>query len=141
MRLLVLVALSAACGGGASTSPSTDITPPAGSLVDCPMVADRVVKAVAADKPRTGATNEAVHGMVLGRCRGDAWSDETKRCLHAIKTIREGRACAATMTAEQKTAIEDAAKALRRDSVEPAQPDDQSDWVRHVVEEPATPTR
>jgi hypothetical protein len=81
-------------------------------------------------------THEAIDELVSTRCKADGWSDETKQCLFAIATIAEGRACADGMTEEQRTAFRTAARDLRKDG--PVEPDDHgSDWVRHVVEEPA----
>jgi hypothetical protein len=129
--------LVVACSGG--TKPAPEFPGPAsGSMLDCPKVADHVATTVAADKPRPGATHAAVKDLVSTRCQADAWSDETKLCLNAIKTIKEGRDCAAKMTDEQRTAIKTAAKELRQKASEPvADADDPgSDWIRHVVEEP-----
>ena len=122
-----------ACAG--SPAPKTTPEPVAGSLLDCAKVADHVAKTVDAAKPRPGVTHEAIDGLVAGHCKADAWSDETKQCLFAIATIAEGRACADKMTAEQRTAIQTDARALRKDATGPVEPDDHdADWVRHVVE-------
>jgi hypothetical protein len=138
MRKLVLLFL-VACSG--SKPPAESPAPKTSSLLDCAKVADHVATTVAANKPRPGASHAAVKDLVATRCQADAWTDETKQCLFAIKTIPEGRACATKMTDEQRTAIKTQAKALRKDATRPVdEPDDQSsDWVRHVVEEPAKP--
>lgn len=136
LNVLVLVA----CGGNPKPPPET--VPATASMIDCGEVASHVVKVLAAARPRPGATLEAVQSMVTSRCRADAWSDATKECLHASATIAAGRACASTMNDEQRTAITAQARALRTDTSEPSAPaDSSSDWVEHVVEEPATPTR
>jgi len=125
-----------ACGGGNKPPPESPV-PPTASMLDCAKVADHVATTVAADKPRPGATHATVKDLVATRCTADAWTDDTKQCLNAITTIREGRACAAKMTDEQRTALKTQARALRKG--EPvADADDQgSDWIKHVVEEPA----
>ena len=110
-------------------------------MLDCGKVADHVASTVVADKPRPRATPGAIKEMVSTRCTADKWTDETKQCLNAITTIAEGRACATKMTKEQRAAIETAAKALRKDASGPVATDDpSSDWIRHVVEEPAKPS-
>lgn len=140
MRTISLLFL-AACGGGPKSTESP--APPTSSLLDCNKVADHVATTVAANKPRPGATHATVKELVETRCTADAWSDETKQCMHAIKTIKEGRECATKMTDAQRTSIKTAARALRKDAAEPvADADDHSsDWIKHVVEEPGTPTR
>jgi hypothetical protein len=141
MRNAALLVLVVACAGG--KPPPESPAPPTSSLLDCAKVADHVATTVAADKPRPGATHAAVRELVATRCQADAWTDETKQCLHAIKTIRDGRVCATKMTDEQRTAIRTQAKALRKKATEPvADADDpSSDWIRHVIEEPGTPSR
>jgi hypothetical protein len=131
MRSLV-VAVLFACSGSKPPPPESP-APPSSSLLDCATVADHVASTVAAGKPRSGATLAAVKDMVATRCQADAWSDDTKQCLHAIATIKDGRTCAEKMTDAQRDAIRTQAKALR---AEPApEPDDHgSDWIRHVVE-------
>ena len=126
----------AACGGDPKPAVE-EPTPPSASLVDCATVGSHIAKILPADRPRPGATPAAVQDMVSTRCRDDAWSDETKRCVFAVKTIAEARECASTMTDEQRTAIRTQARALRADAAGSADTDDASaDWVRHVVEEP-----
>jgi hypothetical protein len=134
MRTRILFFVLAACGG--SSKPSAESPPPAtSSLLDCVKVAEHVAATVDAGGPRTGATHAAVHDMVVTRCTTDAWSDATKQCLHAIQTIKEGRACATGMTDEQRDAIKAHARSLRG-SGSVADTDDQSaDWIKHVVEE------
>ena len=73
--------------------------------------------------------------MVGTRCKSDAWTDDTKQCLNAMTTIKDGRACAEKMTDEQRTAIKTAARALRKDGSEPVADDNSSDWIRHVVQD------
>jgi hypothetical protein len=137
MRVLAFLVL-AACSGG-SKPPAESPPPPAtASLLDCDKVSDHVATAVDADKPRPYATHAAVKELVGTRCQADAWTDETKQCLFAIKTITEGRACASTMTDEQRTAIREAARALRKEEPAPAE-DNSGDWIEHVVEKPAAP--
>ena len=137
MRVLALFVF-VACSGS-KPSPEAPVTP-VGSMIDCAKVADHVAATVAADKPRTGATNAAVKDMVATRCKADAWSDETKQCLVAIATVADGRACGEKMTDAQREAIRADARALRADASEPGSADDpSSDWIRHVVEEPAKP--
>jgi hypothetical protein len=142
MRTIAFLFAVAACSGGTKKTADTP-APPTSSLLDCSKVADHVATTVASNKPRPGATHATVKELVQTRCTADAWSDETKQCLHAIKTIKEGRECAAKMTDAQRTAIKTAARALRKDAAEPvADADDHSsDWIKHVVEEPGTPTR
>jgi hypothetical protein len=140
MRNLAFLVVLVACGG--SKKPAPESPPPAASLLDCAKVADHVATTVAANKPRPGATHAAVKDLVATRCQADAWSDETKQCLFAIATIKDGRACATKMTDEQHKALKAQAKALRKDAAEVADVDDHtSDWIKHVVEEPGTPTR
>lgn len=136
MRLFILLGLLVACGGS-NKPPAEDPAPPAtASLLDCAKVADHVGKTVAAQPVRSGVTAVAVKDMVLTRCKTDAWSDETKRCIYAIKLISEGRACATGMTDVQRDAIKAHARQLRADATAPSDADDQSaDWVKHVVEE------
>jgi hypothetical protein len=137
MRVFLFVAVIG-CGHG---KPSPESPPAATSMLDCAKVADHVGAVVGADKPRPGATPAAVKDLVATRCEADKWSDDTKQCLNAIATIKDGRACAAKMTDEQRQAIKTQARALRKDTP-PVEPDDHgSDWIRHVVEEPGTPTR
>ena len=125
-----------ACSGGSKPPPADPTT---ASLLDCPRVADHVAATLSSsDVPRPGASPAAIRDLVASRCQADAWTDETKRCLHAIKTFAEGRACATTMTDEQRTAIRTQARAMRQDA-STAPDDTTSDWVRHVVEEPAQP--
>lgn len=136
MRIPVLCVVLVACGG--SPKPPADPPPPAtSSLLDCVKVAEHVATTVDASAPRSGVTHAAVNDMVVTRCKTDAWSDETRHCLHAIKTIAEGRACATGMTDEQRDAIKAHARSIRADaSGSNAATDDQSsDWVKHVVEE------
>jgi hypothetical protein len=132
MRNLVLVVVVAAC----SNSKPPPESPAATSMLDCAKVADHVASTVAAAKPRPGATHAAVKELVSTRCQADAWTDDTKQCLHSMSTIAEGRACAAKMTDDQRAAIKTAAKALRKDASEPVADSDESDWIKHVVEEP-----
>jgi hypothetical protein len=136
MRALALLVVFAC----SSNKPAPESPEPAASMIDCAKVADHVAATVAADKPRTGATNAAVKEMVATRCEKDAWSDEAKRCLNAIATIAEGRACGEQLTEAQREAIRADARALRKDATEPVAEDDRtSDWIKHVVEEPAKP--
>ncbi len=136
-----VVAVVAACGGGNKPAPETP-PPSTSSMLDCGKVADHVAATVVAAKPRPGATQGAIKEMVSTRCQADKWSDETKQCLNAMATIADGRACDEKMTDEQRTAIKTAAKSLSKDASGPVATDDpSSDWVRHVVEEPAKPTR
>jgi hypothetical protein len=137
MRNLVLPFLVTAACGGAGKPPPESPAPATSSLLDCATVAGHVATTVAAAKPRSGATHAAVKDLVATRCKADAWSDETKQCLHAIATIPEGRACTTKMTDAQRTALETQAKALRKGDAPPAVADDHSsDWIKHVVEEP-----
>src|SRR5262245_56055740 len=106
LALLVVLSLPA-CSGG-SKKPVDTPPPPTSSLLDCTKVADHVATTVAADKPRPGATHATIKELVETRCKADAWTDETKQCLNAIATIRDGRACAAKMTDAQRTAIKTA---------------------------------
>jgi hypothetical protein len=135
MRLSVIFVLLVACGG--STKKPEDPPPPAtSSLLDCAKVADHVATTVATQPPKSGVTPAAVRDMVTTRCQTDAWSDETKHCLYAIKMISEARACATGMTDVQRDAIKAHARRLRADATTPsADADDQSDWIKHVVEE------
>lgn len=139
MRAFSLSAITVAlvaCGGDAKPSPEAP-APPTASLVDCTKVASHIAATMSSAQPRPGATPAAVQDMVNTRCTQDAWTDETKRCLIAIKTIREGRACATSMTDEQRAAIRASAQALRASVTGPTDADDPSDdWIRHVVEEP-----
>ena len=132
MRNLVLIAL-AACSGGNKPAPES---PTAGSMLDCTMVADHVATTVVANKPRAGATHAKVKDLVSTRCTADAWTDDTKQCLIAIKTVAEGRACATKMTDEQRAAIKTQALALRNDASAPVAENGESNWIEHVVEEP-----
>jgi hypothetical protein len=142
MRALVVLTFVISCSSGSKKPPEAP-GPATASLLTCVQVADHVAKTVVADKPRPGATHATVKDLVSTRCQADAWTDETKRCLNAIATIRDGRACATQMTEDQRTALRTQARALRKDATQSAiDPDDHSsDWVRHVVEEPGTPTR
>lgn len=132
MRASILFVLLVACGG---SSKQPDPVPPANaSLLDCMQVADHVAVTVDASRPRSGASQAKVKEMVGTRCKTDGWSDETKRCLYTMKTIAEGRACATSMTTEQRDAIRAHARTLRADTTQP--PDDTSaDWIKHVVED------
>lgn len=136
MRAPVLFVVLVACGG-TSKQPADPPPPATSSLLDCTKVAEHVATTVDASKPRSGATHAAVKDMVAIRCKTDAWTDETRQCLYAIATIREGRACATGMTDEQRDAIRAHARSLRADaSGSNADSDDQSaDWIRHVVED------
>ena len=140
MRTLAVVLLAAACGG----SPKQPETPPpaTSSMLDCGAVAEHVATTVSADKPRPGINQGMIKDLVSSRCQADAWTDDTKQCLDVIKSVADGRACAAKMTDEQRTAIKTAAKALRKDGPtgDPAD-DHSSDWIEHVVEPPGTKTR
>jgi hypothetical protein len=135
MRLPVILGLLVACGG--STKPAADPPPPAtSSMLDCTKVADHVAATVAAQPPRAGVTPGAIKGMVVTRCETDAWTNETKQCLYAIKSISEGRACATGMTDVQRDAIKAHARQLRADASGATATDDQSsDWIKHVVQE------
>lgn len=137
MRTLafLVVVLVAACSGSSKPAPEPPV-PPTSSMLDCAMIADHVATTVAADKPRPGATHASVKELVQTRCQADKWTDETKQCLHEIKSVAEGRACASKMTDEQRAAIKTAAKALRKDTTEPVADDPSSNWIEHVVEEP-----
>jgi hypothetical protein len=142
MRIPAVVVVVAACSGGSKSPPaSPPPPPPTASLLDCDRVADHVATTVDADRPRPYATHAAVKDLVATRCQTDAWTDETKRCLYAIKTITAGRACASTMADEQRTAIREAARALRQGAAPPDADDNSGDWIKHVVEEPAKQTR
>ncbi len=133
MRQFVWIAVMLGCGGS-SNKPAPEAPPPAtSSLLDCAIVAEHVATIVDAEKPRT--THAAVKDMVSVRCRTDGWTDETRRCLYAIKTVADGRACASTMTDEQQAAIKAHARTLRNQATGTEVPDDASaDWVQHVVE-------
>ena len=130
MRTLCLVFV-VACGGNKSL---LEAPAPTGSMLDCDKVADHVAS-VAAAKPRPGVTQASIKELVGSHCKSDAWSDETKQCLNAMTSIKEGRACAEKMTDEQRTAIRTAARALRKDEPAPAPDDNSSDWIRHVVQD------
>lgn len=132
----VLLAVLVACGAAAKSAES----PAGASLLDCEQVADHVVETVTAEKPRMRMTPADVKDLVSTRCRVDDWSDDAKQCLYSIATIAEGRACTAKLTDEQREAIKTQARGLRDDS-EPVPDSEESDWVKHVVEEPGTPTR
>lgn len=136
MRLAALLFATAISCGGKSTAPSEPPPPATSSLLDCAKVADHVATTLRAENPRAGVTPAAVQDMVSLRCRTDGWTDETKHCLYAIKTISEGRDCANTMSDDQRAAIKASAAALRKDA-SPTETDDSSaDWVSHVVEQP-----
>jgi hypothetical protein len=139
MRTGLLLVLFVGCGGSPS-KPAADPTPPVtASLVDCDKVAEHVATTAQTAKLRSGASYEAIKSMVSTRCTTDAWSDETKQCLFAIKTVREGRDCATKMTDAQRTAIHTDAQALRKEAAGPVEGEDHSgDWIEHVVEVPAT---
>jgi hypothetical protein len=141
MRLSVLFITVIACGG--KSTPAPEAPPPAtSSMLDCKQVADHVTATVRASTPRSGVTPAAVQEMVSVRCSTDGWTDETKHCVFAIKAISEARACATTMTDEQRTAIKTHAARLRKDATPPTDAgDSSSDWVSHVVEEPAAPPK
>lgn len=141
MRLSLLFITVAACGG--KSTPAPEAPPPAtSSMLDCKQVADHVATTVRASTPRIGVTPAVVQEMVSVRCTTDGWTDETKHCVFAIKAIREARACASTMTDEQRTAIKTHAARLRKDATSPTDADDSSsDWISHVVEEPAAPPK
>src|SRR4051794_14632549 len=141
MRLSLLFITVIACGG--KTTPAPEAPPPAtSSMLDCKQVADHVAATVRASTPRSGVTPAAVQEMVSVRCTTDGWTDETKHCVFAIKAISEARACASTMTDEQRTAIKAHAARLRKDATASSDADDSSsDWVSHVVEEPAAPPK
>lgn len=136
---LFLAFLLAGCGGGSSKPPAEPTPPVTASLVSCDQVATHVgTTAQQKAKLRSGASYEAIVSMVSTRCTTDAWSDETKQCLFAIKAIREGRDCATKMTEEQRTAIHADVQAMRKDATGPVEGEDHSgDWLEHVVEEPA----
>ena len=111
--------------------------PATASLVDCGSVAEHVATtAQHTAKLRSGASYDSIKDMVSTRCTGDQWNDETKQCLFAIKTMREGRDCASKMTDEQRQAIKAQAQALRKDNAAPVTDDHSDDWIEHVVEEP-----
>lgn len=134
MRPLVLLSLLA-CGGGHQPPPESP--PPAASLLHCAEVADHVATTLSSDRPQAAASPVAVKDLISTRCTADAWSDETRRCLYAIKTIREGRACATGMTEAQRDALRAQARSLRAANATPPPEDDPSDdWIRHVVGEP-----
>jgi hypothetical protein len=136
MRNVLICVVLVACGG--APKPATESPPPASSsLLDCARIADHVATSVAADRPRAGATPAAIKDMVATRCRTDGWSDETKQCLHATKTIREARACAAGMTDVQREAIKAHARKLRQAN-DATEDDHSADWIKHVVEEPSS---
>src|SRR3954463_13587494 len=141
MRLSVLLIAVIACGG--KSTPAPEAPPPAtSSMLDCKQVADHVAATVRESPPRSGVTPAAVQEMVSVRCTTDRWIDETKHCVFAIKAITEARACASTMTDEQRMAIKAHAARLRKDATSPTDADDSSsDWVSHVVEEPAAPKK
>lgn len=135
MRLAFLFTALVACGGSKTPPPADPAPPVTSSMLDCKKVADHVADTVRAGTPRAGVTPAAVQDMVNTRCSQDYWTDETKHCLFAIKTIREGRDCASMMTDDQRAAIKTAAAALRKDASAPAD-DPSADWISHVVEAP-----
>ncbi len=136
MRLSIVFGLLVACGGRNKPAAEDPPPPTTSSLLDCTKVADHVSTILASQPPRSGVTPAAVKDMVLTRCKTDAWSDETKHCLYAIKLISEGRACATGMTDVQRDAIKAHARQLRADASGPSDADDQSaDWIKHVVAE------
>jgi hypothetical protein len=138
MRLSLLFITVIACGG--KSTPAPEEPPPAtSSLLSCKQIADHVAATVNASKPRTGVTAAAVQEMVSVRCSTDGWTDETKRCVFATKAISEARDCASTMTDEQRTAIKAHAARLRKDAVTQTDDNSSTDWISHVVEEPAAP--
>ena len=132
MRTFIVMAALLGCGGGSKPAPETP--PPAtSSMLDCAIVAEHVATTVDAEKPRT--THAAVKDMVSVRCRTDGWTDETRRCLYAIKTVADGKACTLTMNEEQIAAIKAHARTLRNQATGTDVPEDASaDWVQHVVE-------
>jgi hypothetical protein len=136
MRHSIVLFLLVACGGSNKPAPTVDPAPPAtSSLLDCTKVADHVSGTVANKTPPARVAPAAVHDMVMTRCQTDAWSDETKHCLFAIKAISEGRACASGMTDVQRDAIKAHAARLRAEATGPTDTDESGDWIKHVVEE------
>ena len=104
--------------------------------------ADHVANTAVAGKPLPGATYATIKELVATRCQADAWTDETKQCFHAIAKILDGRVCANQLTEEQRKALHTQALALSKGATPGSDPDDHnSDWIRHVVEEPGTRTR
>ncbi len=133
MRTLAFVSVIVACSSGPKPAPDQP-APPTSSMLDCDKVADHVAT-IAAARPRPGITQGQIKEMVGSHCKADAWTDDTKQCLNAMTTIKDGRACADNMTEEQRTAIKTAARALRKDGSEPVADDNSSDWIRHVVQD------
>ena len=149
MRLALLFTSLVACGSSAPKAEAPPPPPPAtSSLLDCSKVADHLAANVRASTPRPGITPAAVQDMVNMRCSQDYWSDQTKQCMYATKTIREARDCSSTMTDDQRTAIHTAARALHKEMEGSTDTEDtNADWIKHVVDEgpcsgpecPATP--
>src|SRR5881394_2500797 len=101
MRLALLFTSVIACG---SSSPKPEAPPPpaTSSLLDCSQIADHLAADVRAATPRAGVTPAAVQDMVSTCCTTDYWSDQTKQCMFATKTIKDARGCASTMTDDQR---------------------------------------
>lgn len=135
MRFALLFTTVLACGGNKAPTETPPPPPATSSLLDCSKVADHLAAIVRAATPRPGVTPAAVQDMVSTRCTTDYWSDQTKQCMFATKTIAEARDCASTMTDDQRTAIKTAARALRKDTSAPTEDDTSADWIKHVVDE------
>jgi hypothetical protein len=142
MSRSVVLVLALAVGAGCRTSkqPDTAGVPDTASMLPCAKVADHVASTVAANRPRPGTTPGEVSNLIATRCEQDAWTDQARQCMFAITTVKEGRACAQQLTDEQRTALRTAARAMRKDAAAETTNDDElvNDWLRHVVEEPAT---
>src|SRR4051812_18439311 len=105
MRLLALIVLTVACGGGskpvAGPPPAPDPIPKTAGP-GCDVVADKLAIVLHADKPDAQASAKA---ELRARCSGDKWSDEARSCFATVESDAELDGCRQHLDESQKPGL------------------------------------
>ena len=105
MRLLALVVITVACGGGskpvAAPPPAPDPIPKTAGPA-CDVVGDKLASVLHADKPDAQASAKA---ELTARCTSDKWSDEARSCFATVESDAELDGCRQHLDEAQKSAL------------------------------------
>jgi hypothetical protein len=105
MRLLALLVITVACGGGskpvAAPPPAPDPIPKTAGPA-CDVVGDKLSIVLHADKPDEQASAKA---DLTARCTTDKWSDEARSCFATVETDAELDGCRQHLDDAQKSAL------------------------------------
>ena len=100
MRVLILVVV-VACGG----TPPVAKPVPAGA--SCAAAADGLVGIMPFSKDPKVTTDaaDAARKLIIGRCDGDQWSPEARRCFKDMKTADDANVCGTLLTDDQQASL------------------------------------